>query len=349
MTAPMTYLHIRGTLAENGVYRTRPGHESTRPGARGEGDPAYRLVLLDLAGRVLLGVAPQVRPRGCGSTDDPLRRRVRGVLPLHPDGAAFELRCGDVRLYGAAIPPGPPSIAAPRCRPSANGLTLHWQPAEPYAEPPTACGCEPAPVPAPAPIAGSADCPDVPTPRMTYSVVAAMASGRRITVARGLTGLSHRVDLSQMPVGGRGVLHLVASDGVRSSEIEVAPIDVPARPPTAHILAPSPGTCVPFGQPLSVLGCCLDMGGQPCAPDPISWSLDGEVFARGTPVAALDGLRPGAHHLTLAYGEPDGERVEVSVGFDAEPPDADHRQWEALVAGVRAASGMPSGEGHGLA
>ena len=116
----MTYLHIRGTLAENMVYRPRPGHESARPGRRGEGDPAYQLRLLDHAGRELLTVAPQVTLRGCGSADEPRRYRVRGILPLHPDGASYELRRGDVLLYAAEIPATPPAIAAPSCHAGAR-------------------------------------------------------------------------------------------------------------------------------------------------------------------------------------------------------------------------------------
>lgn len=337
----MTYLHIRGTLAENQVYRPRPGHESSRPGVRGEGDPAYRLVLLDREGRVLLGVAPQVSPRGCGTADDPLRSRVRGVLPLHPDGAAYELRCGDIRLFSAVVSSGPPSLAEPSFHRSANGVTLRWQPASPYTEPPAACGCEPPPVPTVAVVT----CTSEVSPRMTYSVVAAMASGRRITLARGLTELSYGVDLSRMPLGGKGVLCLVASDGVRSTEVEAGSIEVPVRPPTAYILAPQPGSVVPYGQPLSILGCCLDMGGQPCAPDAISWSLDDEVFARGTTVAALQDLRSGTHCLTLSYGELDRDRVDVSMNFEVEAPDADQRQWEALFSDVRPAINAPSLQG----
>lgn len=339
MTAT-TYLHIRGTLGENRVYHPRPGHESSRPGARGEGDPAYRLVLLNREGRELLGVTPQVSPRGCGGADDPLRYRVRGVLPLHPEGASYELRCGGALLYAAVVPPGPPTLAEPSCHRSANGLTLRWQPAEAHAEPPAACGCEP-------PLASSAavaQCLDEAPPCMTYSVVAAMESGRRITLARGLTDLSYSVDLSQMPLGGKGVLCLVVSDGVRSSEVEAAALDVPARAPTAYILAPEPGTVVPWGQPLSALGCCLDMGGQPCAPGAITWSLDGEVFAQGTTVAALVGLRPGTHCLTLSYGELECNCVAVSVSFDVAAPDADQLQWEALFTGVHPAISAPSGQ-----
>lgn len=323
----LTYLHIRGSLAENMVYRSRPGYESPRPGRRSEGDPAFQLVLLDCEGRVLLSVAPQVTASGCGNADDPLRYRVRGLLPLHPDGVAYELRRGEIRLYGVAIPSEPPTIAAPRCHQSANGLTLHWQPCE---QPDSTRGST-----APANNAyGTTQ--DTTARRITYSVGAAMESGRRITIARGLTEPAHTVDLSLMPLPGKGTLYLVASDGVRSSEVEVASIDVPVRAPTVHILAPAPDAYLPFGQPVSVLGCCLDMGGQPCSLDRTVWSLDGERFAAGTLVAALDGLHPGPHRLTLAYegGDYEGghaDRVEASVTLKIEEPDADYRRWEALI------------------
>ena len=139
---------------------------------------------------------------------------------------------------------------------------------------------------------------------MTYSVVAAMASGRRITVARGLCGTAFAVDVSTLPVPGKGMLHVVASDGVRSTELPLAPIDVPERAPTLHILSPAEGARVVFGQALSVLGCCLDMGGSPCAAEHAVWALDGEAFATGSMIAALDGLRSGAHRLTLAHEQP---------------------------------------------
>jgi len=319
----LTYLQIRGSLDENMVYRPRPGHESSRPGRRNEGDPAFQLVLLDCGGRVLLSVAPQVISSGCGNAGDPLRYRVRGLLPLHPDGAAYELRRGEIRLYGDAIPPSPPTISAPRCHKSANGFTLHWQPCE-----------------QPESINGSAAAENntygTTARRITYSIVAAMESGRRITIARGLTAPDHTVDVSLMPVAGKATLYLIASDGVRSSEIEAASINIPLRAPTVHILAPAPEASLPFGQPVSVLGCCLDMGGQPCSPGPTVWSLDGERFAAGTLVTAFESLPPGSHRLTLAYqGEGyqvgHADRVEASITLKIEEPDADYQRWEALM------------------
>jgi hypothetical protein len=294
----LTYLHIRGTLAENMVYRPRPGHESTRPGRRAEGNPAFQLVLLAADRRALVSVAPEIIPRGCGPAGKALRFRVRGTLPLHPDGVAYELRRGEVLLHAAAIPPEPPRNVTHRHRTSAQGLTLDW---------------------------------DMPhTSDMTYSIVAEMESGRRITLARGLTKQAHTVDPSTIPAHGKAKLYVVTTDGVRSSESEVAAIDVPERPPTVHIIAPRSNSRLPFGQPVSVLGCCLDMGGQPYPSEFVLWSLDGKPFAAGTVVAVLEIAQPGTHQLTLAYVS-ESVRVESSVTIEVEEPDADYRLWEALM------------------
>jgi len=318
----MTYLHIRGLLAENMVYRPRPGHESSRPERRSDGDTAFQLVLLDRKGNTLLSVAPQVTPRGCGHAEHPLRFRVRGSLPLHPEGKAYELRRGDLRLYLADIPSAAPVLAPPRCRVGVNTVTLRWKHCQAQETPEMACAPDQAAY-------RSSHGPA--TRRVTYSVVAAMESGRRITVARGLTETTHTVDLSLMPVGGKGKLFLIAGDGVRSSEVEASSIDVPMRAPTLHILLPAPDARVAFGRPISVLGCLLDMGGQPLSPGNSVWRIDGERFAAGTLVAALSDLKPGTHRLTFTFELAEAARTEASVSIEVEQPDAEYLEWEALM------------------
>src|SRR5262245_29079078 len=97
------------------VYTPRPGRESARPGPREGGDPQFQLVLLDGEGRELVSVAPQVSSRGCDADDEPRRCSVRGSLPLHPDGVAYELRRGLVRLHRAEIAPAPPHVSPAGC------------------------------------------------------------------------------------------------------------------------------------------------------------------------------------------------------------------------------------------
>jgi hypothetical protein len=294
----LTYLHIRGTLAENMVYHPRPGHESTRQGRRAAGDPAFQLVLLAADRRVLVSVAPEVIPRSCGHAGDPLCFRVRGTLPLHPDGVAYELRCGEILLHADVVAPEPPGNVPHHCHESDQGLALHWE--APH------------------------------TSARTYSIVAETESGRRITLARGLKEPARTVDPRTIPAQGKARIYLVTNDGVRSSEAEVASLDLPERPPTVHIIAPRDNARLPFGQPVSVLGSCLDVGGHPCSSEFVVWSLDGEQFAAGTFVAAVEIAQPGSHQLTLAYVS-ESIRVESSVNLDVEEPDGDYRRWEELM------------------
>jgi hypothetical protein len=320
----MTYLHIRGTLAENMVYRPRPGYESARPERRSEGNAEFKLVLLDSEDRELLSVAPEVISRGCGTANAPRRYRVRGSLPLHPEGVVYELRHGEVRLYRASVASAPPALEAPRCHASANGITLNW---EPVTQRGSKHPCGPQ--------------------GTTYGVVAVMESGKRITLARGLTAPGYAVDMSRMPVAGKGMLHVAASDGVRSTEVEAGPIDVPARPPTVHILMPEADARLPFGQPVSVLGCCLDMGGQPCSTEEIVWWLDGERVAEGTLMAALDGIQAGTHELTLAHNGGQGYSIKSTIQFVIEDADGDYREWEGLMT-AQPAEDLPKKDCDGL-
>lgn len=310
----MTYLQIRGTLAENMTYRPRAGYESARRVQRDDGDPAYDLVLMDAEGRVLLNTHPQVTATCCGSAGDPLHYRVRGALPLHPDAATYELRRGERRLYAATIPSVAPAVTVSQCRSSANGVTMRWEP-RPQSPPAT-----------------SDNIGLAPTRRHTYSIVVSMESGRRITLVRGLTELAYRVDLTVAPVSGKGTLYIVANDGVRSSEVEVGPVEIPARPPTIHILAPADGARLPFGNPVSVLGCCIDMGGKPCSQEHVVWSLDGERFAAGTFVTVIPEPGSGTHRLTFSHLDHEGKSVAVDCTFTVEEPDEYYRQWQALTA-----------------
>lgn len=299
-----TYLQIRGTLSENMVYRPRRGHESTRPEGRREGNPEFQLVLLDKAGRVLVSVAPHVVPAGCGSAEDPIRWRVRAALPLHPDGVSYELRRGEVRLYACAIPRTAPALTAPRVRKRGDTSALSWK---------------------------AARVPRTSRAGVTYDVVAQIDGGPRITIARGLTTPGYTVDPSRISAAGRATISIVASDGVRSAELEATQIDVPARPPTVHIIAPAADERLPFGQPVSLAGACLDMSGRPCAPESVVWSLDGQPFASGSLIAVIEHPQPGTHRLTLSCGS-GADRLEASTLLSIDEPHDDYRQWEALVA-----------------
>jgi hypothetical protein len=319
----VTYLHIKGTLAENMVYKPRPGYESPRPGQRMEGHPAFQLVLLDPEGRILVNVNPEVKPLACGAAEDPLRFSVRGSIPLHPDAAAYELHKGEIVLYRVDIPSEAPVPAEAECHHTVTGPALQWNVPE-LSDMDKKSGY--------ANKVEHGQALSSHAHNISYSITAVMKSGQRLTLARGLRQSSYSIDIKTLPFPGAGKLYLGTHDGIRSSEVEAGSIDVPARPPTAHILAPQPYARLPFGQPVSILGCCLEMNGQPCTPEGITWSVDNEHFAAGVNVVALEGLRSGAHRLTLSYGSKDDTyHVETSVTVEIDEPSADYRMWETLT------------------
>jgi hypothetical protein len=322
----ITYLHIAGTLEEDMVYSPLPGRESHRRGRPIQSDSAFQLLLLNAEDRILLSVDPEVKPAGCGTSDDPLLFVVRGSVPLHPSAAAYELRKGEILLYRADIPPEAPAPAEPSFRCSSSSLSLNWTvPNQPETYPivdQAGSG---------APDQTSQSC----TSKLTYSITALMQSGRRLTLASRLTGTTHTIALSEVPAVGRGRLYLHTHDGVRSSEVEVGSIDVPSRPPTVHILKPEPFTRLPFGQPLSLLGCCLAIDGAPCSTEGISWWLNDRPFAFGNNIVALEGLPPGTHRLTLSYeGSDPAHSVRTSVDVSVEEPSEDYDLWKKLTSSL---------------
>lgn len=293
MTA-ITYLHIRGTLSENMIYTAKPGFESRRPDHRKEGNPDFKLALLGEQDRVLVTVSPQVSELGCGSIYDSLRFRVRAALPLHPNGVAYELRLGEIRLYRAEIPAEAPQVSSCQCRRTNDGVTLRWEC--------TSRG------------------------NVTYAILAKMVSGRQITLASDLTKAEFKIDLSRIPAQGRGWIVIRASDGIRSSEFEAEAFELEPRPPTVHILSPQNYVRVPFGQPVSAVGICLDANGYSCPQENVDWLLDGKPLTSGRFVGVVEKPEPGEHRLTIGYCM-GNTQVETSVTFTVEEPDENYRQW----------------------
>ena len=297
MTKP-TYLHVRGVLLDDVTYVPRPGYESGRRTVREGGDSQFALVLCGRDGMDLYSVAPEVSWR-CRGLDDRLRSRIRGVLPCLAGAVAYELRRAGRVLYRCEIPDEAP--ATPRTdvqqRNGSLVLTLAGKRAD---------------------------------RALSHSVIVRSEAGRRFVVARSSGGELPPLDVSRLPVSGTVTVLVAAHDGIRSSEVEAAQLEVPRRPAQVFILSPEPDQTVAFGQPISVLGCHLDATGEPLQDAAMVWSLDGEPFAHGCSIAAADPPETGGHRLTLACGE-GADRVECSISFVVAEPDRGHLSWVRLV------------------
>jgi hypothetical protein len=290
----ISYLQIRGSLSDNMVYHPRPGEETARPQRSLHTNPEYALVLLDKDLHVLLSVTPVVSAPACGAEREQRRFRVEGILPLHPEGRSYELRKGSACLYSAQIPANPPHIESATMVEEFDGYHLTWSGTWPT--------------------------------QSTHSVIARMAS-KDIVLARGLTKTSFFVERTNLRSQGSGVLVLRTSDGVRSAEYETGSIRLPPKPPQLNILIPSQGAELTYGQPLSVIGTCLDIYGRPYALDNVIWTLDDTITAKGTLVLALHHVVPGSHRLVMSATSSEGLRAEAAVEFVVLPPTEDYRRW----------------------
>jgi len=295
---PTRYLHIRGTLAANMVYTMRPGYESDQP-SRVEGDEQYRLLLLDDAERTLIDAAVQLTALACGAARTSAAFRVRGCIPLHPRAVAYELRRLDRRLFRCAIDDAPSIEHLHAQSEKVPGrLRCTWQHA--------------------------------PHQRVTYSIVARMASGRRFTVARRLMHDRHDVDLARIPAQGSGELLLVVNDGVRSTEVHLKTFELEPRPPELHIVAPAAASKWQFGQPISVQGICQDVEGRGFPQDSVVWELDGELLSRGRLLTVIERPAAGKHRLSLTLTQA-GRTIATSVDFVVEQPDLHYEEWLRLM------------------
>jgi hypothetical protein len=301
-----SYLHIRGTLVDEWHYIARDGYESERAGARHRGDPQFQLVLCACDGTDIYSIAPQVIDR-CSGVEHSRRSRVRGVLPYLDEAVAYELRRAGRTVYRREIPAQPPPAPNVLVHKHEDGLTLHLQ----------------------------VERQNWPS---SYSVIAQGESGKRYTIARTRDSMLAEIETSSIPLSGTATILVAIHDGVRSTEVEVAKLDVPERPDMALILSPDENQTLPFGQPVSVLGCYLNAAGEPQSADAMEWFLDGERLSRATAIVATEALAPGRHRLTLVCGSA-RDRVECSVCFVVEEPEHSDHEWMQLVGDLGGADG----------
>jgi hypothetical protein len=292
----ITYLHIRGTLLENMTYVPRPGWESARPRRFAHPNRAYEVVLLDAQGQPRVAVHPEVRVRGCGEAHEPRRFRLLACLPLHPDGASYEIRHHGIRVYGADVAARPPKLHTCDFHQRDEGGHLIWE-AEHGAV-------------------------------VIVKVVAEPERGGRVTLQRNICEPEVDIDLTSSRLSGTGRLLVVVTDGVRSSEREISRFSLPERSAEALIVSPQPDDAIREGQPLSLIGAFLDGTGCPIRSESAEWLVDGQTVASDSLVAAVDGLREGHHRLSLLV-RGHGHEARADLALEVAPPTAEYREWLA--------------------
>lgn len=287
------FLHITGTLYENQVYKHKSCFESSTA-KRYAGDENYQVILLNADKSPLLQVAPKISGY-CGLASDADRYAVVACLPLHPDGASFEIRRGSLLLYACDIPKKSPALHITKSATTENKISIEWK-----------------------------------SPCKSFSVVAKMESGRRISLVRNFAGHSFLMDKSTIRASGKGKIMVVAHDGVRSTEAMGPEFELADQPPIINIITPIDNSEEPFGYPISVCASYYDIDGKNLDAQHLICTLDGERVEHTCGIVALHSVLSGKHLLSFTCEGPWG-KTESSVIFNVAEPDKAYAEWLALV------------------
>ncbi len=136
-------------------------------------------------------------------------------------------------------------------------------------------------------------------------------------LAVGINEPKHEIDARSIHAK-RVWFEVLVHDGYETAASRSAPIDLPARPPTAAVLHPPGGAEIAPGK-LHLVACVVDPGSEPAAEQLASWYLDGKMAAEGLDTWVE--VAPGEHELELRV--PGAEPVLLRLR--CAPPDLPNR------------------------
>jgi hypothetical protein len=149
---------------------------------------------------------------------------------------------------------------------------------------------------------------------LTYIVEYSRDAGKTWTPLNvGLTGTSLAVDFATLPGSNRGLIRVLATDGVNTVEARSQAFEVPFQAATITLLAPRNGATFQQYQPVDGQGYAISWGDRPIsAIKQYSWTSDRDGFLGIGPWLSRT-LSPGRHKLTLTVVDNAGRRSSTSV------------------------------------
>lgn len=122
------------------------------------------------------------------------------------------------------------------------------------------------------------------------------------------------LDLSQLGATERGLIQILASDGVNTGVATLGPFILGRKGPSVTIIAPVEDTVIQTGQPLILLGSGQDPEDGTLPDESLVWTVDTlGVLGRGQTVQLHTGLAPGTHVITLTGKDADGNQSSQQV------------------------------------
>lgn len=269
---PTLYWTLRGRLSPDNSFTFRPGILTPHPPRAAVAKAAGQLLveLLDAGGRLLV---KQAAATGRYSPDHPQITRdiaVRLKVPFHPETRTIRLWNGDVLVHEWQRPEAAPVLADLALTREQGRIQLTWRAHHPN---------------------------DLP---MQFVVRFSSDGGRTFNrLSRRLQAPEYAVDEAQLPGGKGWLFQIAATDGVNTTTLDSAPVDLPETPPKVEIASPPDGTSVARGEPLLLSGDLVAFIGQTIDVKSVTWTSDrdGKLADRFT--FETNQLSPGPHRLKL--------------------------------------------------
>ena len=137
------------------------------------------------------------------------------------------------------------------------------------------------------------------------------------TVALNLQGSSYDLDTSQLPASNNGLLNVIASDGVKTTNVQLNLGFISNSPPTVGFVSNS-YVQVPPNAPLVLNGYAVDQDEGEIPNENLQW-IDSEtdsIVGSGRMLAFLEGLDFGIHTFILSAVDSEGAENQATIIVD---------------------------------
>ncbi len=132
-------------------------------------------------------------------------------------------------------------------------------------------------------------------------------------IQMGVDGSSAQVDTTTLGGTSAGILRVVASDGVNTTQGDTDPFSLAAKPPMPRILTPEDGVQIHWGQLLNFAGEAFDYQDGSVAAANLVWK-DGDGATLGTgELLSITDLPVGTNQVTLTATNSDGLSASTTI------------------------------------
>lgn len=141
-------------------------------------------------------------------------------------------------------------------------------------------------------------------------------------LAANLTSDSFVLDTQYLPGSSQGLVRVIATDGLNTTQVVSQPLKVDSKAPLLSIASPQEGQSFDAGAPVILRAIGTDLKDGPISGDKFQWSSDKDGnLGTGSPLITQD-LSVGEHTITLSSSNSSGMTATATVHITINTPAA---------------------------